>query len=321
MIEKVTDWHAFTFGKAFEDRDAQLVERLRFPNREIDVVLDTDTYNEIDDQFAMAYLLKNGQKLHTKALYAAPFYNDKSEGPADGMEKSYQEIRNLLMLMDRQDLLPVTFRGSDRYLPDEQTPVVSDAAQDLARRAMEYTPDNPLYVVAIGAITNVASALLIQPEIRDRIVVVWLGGNSHHWVNNNEFNSYQDVAAVRVVFNAGLALVHLPCMGVVSSFIVSKFDFIHNLTGKNKLCDYLLKHTVEVADRESPYETWSRIVWDVTTIGWLLNEDFMVSSLEHTPLPQYDNTYSFNCQRPLYRYVFHINRDALLNDLFASLTR
>lgn len=60
---------------------------------------------------------------------------------------------------------------------------------------MEYTPEKPLYVVAIGAITNVASALLMRPEIKDRMVLVWLGGNSLEWPDNKEFNLFQDVAA------------------------------------------------------------------------------------------------------------------------------
>ena len=60
---------------------------------------------------------------------------------------------------------------------------------------MNYTPEKPLYVLAIGAITNVASAILKNPEIIDRIVIVWLGGNALHWPENKEFNLYQDVAA------------------------------------------------------------------------------------------------------------------------------
>ena len=50
-------------------------------------MLDTDTFNEIDDQFALAYLLAASEKLNVKALYAAPFFhNGNSESPADGIE-------------------------------------------------------------------------------------------------------------------------------------------------------------------------------------------------------------------------------------------
>ena len=53
------------------------------------VVIDTDAFNEIDDQFAISYLLANGDKLNTVALYAAPFLNSNSVSPEDGMIKSY----------------------------------------------------------------------------------------------------------------------------------------------------------------------------------------------------------------------------------------
>ena len=139
-----------------------LVRRLEKPKGPVDVVIDTDAYNEIDDQYAISYLVKKSDKLKLQALYAAPFFNDKSTGPEDGMEKSYQEILKLLKLMGRSDLSEKEYRGSVRYLPSETEPVQSDAAKDLAERAMGYTPEKPLYVVAIGAITNVASALLLN---------------------------------------------------------------------------------------------------------------------------------------------------------------
>ena len=72
--------------------DAEMVRRLEKPAGKIHVVLDTDTYNEIDDQFALSYMVRSDEKLEVKAIYAAPFSNHHSTGPADGMEKSYQEI-------------------------------------------------------------------------------------------------------------------------------------------------------------------------------------------------------------------------------------
>lgn len=76
------------------------------------------------------------------------------------MEKSYQEILNILTLMGKDELKKSVYKGSAGYLPDEETAVESPAAADLAARAMNYTPEKPLYVLAIGAITNVASAIL-----------------------------------------------------------------------------------------------------------------------------------------------------------------
>lgn len=298
----------------------QRLKNLEIPTGPVDMVLDTDAYNEIDDQFAISYALHATEKLNVLALYAAPFFNNRSNSPADGMERSYQEILKLLRLSKLE--CPV-YRGSDRYLPDEQTPVASDAAKHLTELAMRYSPEKPLYVVAIGAITNVASALLMKPEIADNIVVVWLGGNALEWHDNIEFNIRQDVASARVVFASGAPLVMLPCLGVVSAFTSTEPELTYWLKGKNDLCDYLVQHTVEAANEYAKGRVWSRVIWDVTTVGWLLNDGsrFMLDKLIPTPIPEYDHHYAQDPRRPLCRYVYHINRDALMGDLFAHISR
>ena len=68
--------------------NARLIRRLEKPKERVDVVIDTDTYNEIDDQYALSYLIKSDEKLDLKAIYAAPFFNEKSTGPADGMRRA-----------------------------------------------------------------------------------------------------------------------------------------------------------------------------------------------------------------------------------------
>ena len=71
-----------------------IAERLTPPTGKVSAVLDTDTYNEIDDQFALAYAVL-AEIIDLEAVYAAPFHNKRSSGPADGMEKSYQEIHRI----------------------------------------------------------------------------------------------------------------------------------------------------------------------------------------------------------------------------------
>ena len=291
---------------------------LAVPQGPVDVVLDTDTYNEIDDQFAIAYLLRSGEKLRTKALYAAPFFNSLSTGPEDGMEKSYQEIGKLLRFMERD--VPV-FRGSAAFLKDERTPVHSDAARDLARRVLDYSPEAPLYIVAIGAITNVASALLLEPKLAENAVVVWLGGHGRHYHDTREFNMAGDVAAARVVMASGVPFVQLPCMGVVSEFRISGPELDYWLKDKNPLADYLAQNTREAAERYAKGKPWSRVIWDVTAVAWLLNEKdrFMRSRLLPMELPGYDHQYHSMEHAPLMQYVYTIHRDALMEDLINKI--
>ena len=286
----------------------QLLKNLQVPTGPIDVVLDTDTYNEIDDQYALSYLLKSGEKLTVKGLYAAPFFNPNSTSPEDGMVRSYNEILHLLKLAGREDLNPIVYEGSRTYLPDEKTPVDSPAARALIELAKQYSPEKPLYVAAIGCITNVASALLIDPAIAENIVIVWLGGTALEWPHSAEFNLMQDVAAARVVFNSGAPVVQLPCAGVVSAFYTTEPELNHWLKGKNSLCDYLVEHTVEEANSYAEGKVWSRVIWDVTTIGWLLNDGnkFMESKILPSPICEYDDHYAFDFTRAPYCYVWNI---------------
>lgn len=300
----------------------ELIKKLERPVGKVRMVLDTDAYNEIDDQFAISYALLSPEKLEVEALYAAPFHNTRSEGPEDGMERSYDEIIKLMKFAGREDMIPKVFRGSRSYLPDETTPVESPACDDLIAKARAMG-DEPLYVVAIGAITNVASALIKAPDIAEKIVIVWLGGHATHWPNSQEFNMYQDVAAARVVFGSGAPVVMFPCMGVVSAVTTTKPELEYWLKGKNPLANYLAENTIAEAESYAAGTAWSRVIWDATTIAWLVDPEgkIVLDRLERAPIPEYDHHYGYDPARPWIKYVWHINRDALFTDMFTKLTK
>ena len=104
-----------------------LIKNLQQPNHPVDVVLDTDAYNEIDDQFALIYSLFSPEQIRLAGVTAAPFENSRSENYADGMEKSFQEICRILEITGKSGEVPA-FRGSTSRLPDRNTPVNSAAA-------------------------------------------------------------------------------------------------------------------------------------------------------------------------------------------------
>ena len=299
----------------------QLIKNLERPKAKVDMILDTDTFNEIDDQFAITYMMSNLDKLNVRAIYAAPFLNAKSASPKDGMEKSYNEIKKLLSLMKCTDMEPQIYKGSEQFLINEETPVISPAANHLVNLAMQYSPEKPLYVVAIGAITNIASAILINPKIIENIVIVWLGGHAFHWHDTKEFNLFQDVAAARVIFGCGAPVVQLPCMGVISSFTISESELRKWLIGKNEICDYLAQNTIDEASSYADGKPWTRIIWDVTAIAWLINGNFFEERLEKSPIPEYDGYYAFNKNNHYIKYIYHVYRDVLVEDLFSKITQ
>lgn len=298
-----------------------LHKMLDFPGSQpIDVVIDTDTFNEVDDQFALAYLLRNSRRLRLQAIYAAPFFNEKAASPREGMEKSYQEIGKVLELAGETGYRSRVFKGADRFLGDVPAPMTSAASQDLVRRAMAHSPERPLYVIGIAAATNIASALLQCPDIRERMVVVWLGGSARHRMDQEEFNLIEDLPAARVLFDSGVPLVQLPCWGVVEHFTVSRSELEQHLLPGNPLCRYLASNVIQEVNSYSTDLCWTKTIWDVTAVAWLLNDGgrFMEDQLVPAPVPLRAG-YEFPENRHLMRCVTHIERDALVSDLFQTL--
>ena len=300
----------------------QLLKNLQVPSGIVDVILDTDAYNETDDQYAIAYMLLSPERINVLGLCAAPFHNANSSSPEDGMVRSYDEILHLLDLMDRNELATKVYRGARGYLPDENTPIETDASKFIVAEAKKHSPEHPLYVVAIGAITNVASAILMDRETMvNNTVIVWLGGHAKDYPHTREFNMYQDIAAARIVFGCGVPFVQLPCRGVVSHLTTTGPELTYWIKGTSKLADYLYEHTVWEADKYAKGKVWNRCIWDVSAVAWLLNDNdrFMSSYPIPALIPQYDNTYSVDPRRHPMCYVYEIKRDAIFGDLFAKL--
>ncbi len=308
------------------------IKRLNKPNGKVDVIFDTDTFNEIDDQYALAYLINSSEKICIKEIIAAPFFNAKVKNVQEGMERSFDEIHKILRLMNRTELDELVFKGSDRFLESETVGVESEGIDRLIRLSRNYNRENPLYVVGTACATDIASAILIDPTIINRVVVVWLGGHAHEWTtdsqfdlwpgySNDEFNLMQDIKAGRVLFDAVVPLVQLPCMGVVSGFTTTGPELEYWLRGKNALCDYLLDVTKNEAKSDGMKTTWSREIWDVTAVAWLLDGKFMWDKFVPAPMPQFDGSYSIEQNRHLIKYVYYIDRDNLFFDLFKKLTK
>jgi len=285
----------------------------------LNAVLDTDAYNEVDDQFAIVYALKSPERLNIQAIYAAPFYNDLSTGAGDGMEKSYQEILKLLDFMKYPHDDKFVLRGSSSFLSSKTEPVVSDAAKDLVARAM--AAEDTLYVITIGALTNIASALIMEPKIAEKISIVWLGAHDYRWPNTREFNlcgvnMTGDLKAAQIVYDSGAPLTVLPCVGVVSELRTTPAELRAFIHGKTAIGTYLTENVEACVPAGKP---GSRVIWDVSAVAYLINDKLTPSYIQHTPIITDQGTYSFNDHRPFYRYVYYVNRDQIFEDLFQKI--
>lgn len=294
--------------------DATRVARLDPPEGDVRLVIDTDAANEIDDQFALAYAF-GAPSLDVAAAYAAPFDNDRSDGPADGMERSYEEIRRVLGSLDR-DPEEVALRGSRSTL-DDGGPTSNPAVEDLLERARA-DREGDLYVAALGAPTNVAAAIRRAPEIVDEVVVVWLGGQPHAWPTADEFNLRGDPAAVRMLFDSGVPLVHVPCTNVAEHLTTSAAELDRHLDD-GPAGEYLRELFDECADRRGAGAVWTKEIWDLAPIAYLADPSRVSTHLAHSPALTADLTWNRDPTRHLIRVARSVDRDAVFSDLFAAV--
>lgn len=331
------------------------------PHGKVRMVLDTDTYNEVDDQFALSYALMSPEKLQVEAVYAAPFSSEffdnqlkkKSEQVTvpmtsnleEGLELSYREIIKIFQMLEKSPEGKV-FRGSKSYMKEKDRAVESDAARDLVRRAME--SDEVLYVVAIGEITNIASAIVMEPEIIKKIVVVWLSGQPMDWPHTLEFNMGQDVLASQTIFDSKVPLVLVPCMTVASHLTTTAAELTEKLKGKSRIGTYLsdivisqlspeaadnmlslfrLTYLQEVDDYDqyemddTPFHGMapSRIIWDISTVGYMINPQWCPSVLMPAPHLTNDVRWEHDKDRHMIRVCRFAYRDGIFGDMFEKL--
>ena len=340
-------------------------ELLRPPSQRVRIVVDTDAANEIDDQFALAWALLSQDRFKIEGLYAEPYSfgiylddliearqnrrsgassSDRAAAvmswldglravgkepedvafttPAEGMEASYREILEVGKLMGFA-IEPMTFRGSDRYLSSKEAPVESAAAQHLIERAM--ASSEPLYVVAIGCPTNVASALLMEPRIVDRIVVTWTAGYpTRSPLFNHSFNLEQDVAASQVLFESGVPLVYLPGYYLGAQLRLSLPEMEAWVQGRGRIGDYLhhlFTHNPIHEQRgiEGQFaRTW--IIWDLINFAWLMNSAWVPSSLVPAPRLGADQYWHADgAPGHLIREAVEIDRDGIFRDFLGKL--
>ena len=301
--------------KIYRDKNT-ILETLLSKKGVVKTILDTDTYNEIDDQFALVQMLLSKERIDVLSINAAPFsMNNRSDDPQKGMELSYEEIFRLLKKINFKKNNFV-FKGSTKYVGFDKKPIDSPAADNIIENALKCSESDPLYVVAIGAITNVASAILKEPEIINKIVVVWLGGNALYWPENNEFNLKQDIGGAQVLFDSGVSLVLVPCKGVTSHLISTVPEIEKYIEPHGEIGKFL---AMRFKEYNNNHKGWSKEIWDMAAVSWVLNEEWAPTNIVPSPILLDDKTWTFDENRHPIKIVYDIKRDLILQDFIEKL--
>ncbi|MCI8548219.1 MAG: nucleoside hydrolase, partial [Bacilli bacterium] len=275
-------------------------------------ILDTDTYNECDDQFALAYMIKSQDIFNIEAITVAPYsHKERNETVISGREKSYNEILKICNWLNF-DTTNKVFKGACDYVSNGY-----EEDNDAVNKIIEVALKNKkTYIMAIGAITNVALAIRKVPKIIDKIEVIWLGGHSTLQDNNLEFNFKQDVDAVRIVFNSKVKLTIIPCKNVASNLRTSIYELNHYLKGKSELCDYLIERFYNdgyhgIQER--------RVIWDISVIAYMINKDWFTSQNISCPKIKDDTSYELTTDNHIITMINYIDVNKVYKDLFIKL--
>lgn len=285
------------------------------------VILDTDISNEIDDQFALCYLMKSLENVNLQAITIAPFsksgYSSAST-TEEGAELSYNTACLVLDKLQMSEQKDIVYRGATKYFYEsKKLNPASEKIMDLAL-TNEHTT-----IVAIGAITNVALALHKAPEIAKKVDIIWLGGNSFLSPLNDEFNFRQDVEGVREVFKSGAEIVVIPCRNVASNLATTIYEIEHYLKGKGEIGDYLCQIFANCKKRFEKTELdkigQSKTLWDLSAIAYLLNPSWF--TVKDVPVPEIldDTSYKIVEGERKIRFVMDLKRHNIYQDFFIKM--
>lgn len=283
-------------------------------NNDIHVILDTDTNNEADDQFALAYLLKSLNKnIILDAITIAPYSYRKNNHNTitEGIELSYNVAKKVFSFCNKNSD-SLIFKGSTDYLVngyDES----NDAVDKIITSARQ---NNVTYILAIGCPTNVALAIKKAPDIIEKIKVIFLGGHSFLVNNNDEFNFRQDIEADRLLFYSGVDLVVIPCKNVASNLVTSIYELASELNIKNGLGKFLYDRFYNDGRHGI---TKRRTIWDIAVIGYVLNSSWFDITSVKCPLINDDLSYSDKTLDHEITFVTNIDVNSLYSDMFNKL--
>lgn len=283
--------------------------------KKIRLIINTDAKNEADDQFAIVHALLTPRFI-MKGIIAAHFGERRTIA---SMQESYEEIVKLLELMNLQEEVPV-FRGAERAIPDEQTPVVSEGADLIVREALSNDP-KPLYAIFLGPLTDLAVAYLKEPSIAGRLTAVWIGGGA--WPDGEEeFNLSNDIDAANVIFRSNIPLWVIP-RNVYSTIRVSIAELAVKVKPLGAIGSYLYQQLVDFNQQMGWLARWPKgEMWslgDSPAVSVLLDDHEYGYTLKPVPQITKDMLYVHHQTERMVRWYHFIDPRFTLEDMYAKL--
>ncbi len=254
----------------------------------IPVVLSTDVGNEIDDQWAITYLLLQPK---FEVLGVMSVHAPTITAPAG--QTSHRILVDVVESRLGMKRHPPLIPGADLPLENISTPRPSQAVNFLVKTSQRFSKENPLTVLMIGAATDVASAILTDPTIVERIRVVQMGFTDEQ--GGEEFNVANDVLAVQVVLNSRVPLVVGPgkvCRASLSLTYAQAREMLEKrgaigawLWDEYQAWYFRYVKPLRVNDFSKPW-----VIWDDITLAYVLG----MTTQHELPRPSMNDKMTFN---------------------------
>jgi inosine-uridine nucleoside N-ribohydrolase len=205
------------------------------------IIIDTDiglgTRNAvIDDGLALSYAISKSKEIQIECITTV-------FGNVVGGEACKNAV-NLLNILGKSDIN--VEKGATKPLKDrEHGEPSADAA---AKMIVSYAKNLPreITLVCIGPLTNLAAALIVEPNLPKNVKEVYIMGGAVTVPGNvtptAEFNVYSDPIAAKIVFNSGMPIILVPLDVTTKTLITQRhLETLRSKGGKilNYICDWV----------------------------------------------------------------------------------
>jgi purine nucleosidase len=297
------------------------------------VLLDSDANNELDDQHAIAYLLFSGDAFDVEGITV-----NRTRGGGD-VELQAQEAERIVTLAGLRRVFPV-IRGANGSFA-EIAPHIREkrfdghAAVDAIIEQAKASTSQPLVLLPVGKLTNVALALLKDPSIASKVRIVWLGSN---YPEPGEYNQENDEGALQYVLDADvpfeIALVSYGTPMGTDRVRVTREEIRQRMPGKGPRLRAPVTgrhggkfatfgdYSVNLFDHiELSGNPPSRALYDMAAVAIVKNPAW--AKPRKIPAPKLVD--SKWVERPDNKRMItlweHFDRDAIMNDFYATMER
>ena len=232
------------------------------------VLLDADTANEVDDAFALSIILMDST-VEVTALNATQWQASHWTTPKS-MEDSYRLNEMLLGIMGVQ--VKTNRGGAERMYDWGDRAQHSAAAYEIIKQAKAQPNGEKLNIIALGALTNVASAVFIDPSIAKKLNLYWLGTTydfDSGILRKDDFNCAMDQYALSHLLFSEVEMHIIPVS--VANQITFKYSETRNQIENHFLGDFLLK----IWDDHVDGGRTQRTLWDLTIVYAFLHPEWM----------------------------------------------